>query len=124
ADQLANDIVVIDHGTVIAHGTSDELKGQVGGGRVTITVEHAAQLDLLTGVVRAVAGAEPVVTAGEQRVTAPFEGGARHLPELVRAIDDAGITLAGLELRPPTLDDVFVHLTGRSTEDADQEQGA
>ena len=119
ADQLADDIVVIDKGTVIAHGTSDELKQDVGGERVTAVADDPARLADLAGVVRAVAGTEPAVTDEERRVTATFTGGARQLPELVRAIDEAGIVLAGIELRPPTLDDVFLQLTGHEARDGE-----
>ena len=117
ADQLADDIVVIDRGTVIAHGTSEVLKSQVGGERVTATVESGDDLARLGEVFRAVADGEPTVVDDERRITASFAGGARRLPELVRAIDDAGIVLAGIELRPPTLDDVFLQLTGHASQE-------
>ena len=116
ADQLADDIVVIDKGTVIAHGTSEQLKADIGGERVTVVAELAADVARLAAVVELVAGAAPSVDELAQRMTAPFTGGARQLPELVRAIDDAGIVLAGIELRPPTLDDVFLQLTGHGAE--------
>ncbi len=116
ADQLADDIVVIDHGSVIAHGTSEQLKADIGGERVTVVAETAGEVARLATVVEQVAGAAPAVNEVEQSMTAPFNGGARQLPELVRAIDDAGIVLAGIELRPPTLDDVFLQLTGHGAE--------
>lgn len=116
ADQLADDIVVIDKGTVIAHGTSDVLKSQVGGERVTVLAEDAADVAKLAQVLGTVADGAAAVSDDEPRVTAPFSGGARRLPELVRAIDEAGIVLAGIELRPPTLDDVFLQLTGHDAE--------
>jgi ABC-2 type transport system ATP-binding protein len=118
ADQLADDIVVIDHGTVIAHGTSEALKRDVGGERVTVVVETDEHLRLLASVLERVADAAPVIVAAELRATALFAGGARRLPELVRAIDEAGIVMAGIELRPPTLDDVFLQLTGHAAEEA------
>ncbi len=116
ADQLADDIVVIDTGTVIAHGTSDVLKAQVGGERVTVVAEEAADLPRLAQVLGAVADAPATISEDDRRATAPFSAGARRLPELVRAIDEAGIVLAGIELRPPTLDDVFLQLTGHGAD--------
>jgi ABC-2 type transport system ATP-binding protein len=118
ADQLADDIVVIDKGAVIAHGTSTQLKGQVGGERVAAIADQAQDVPRLAQVMGAVADAAATVSEEDRRVTAPFAGGARRLPELVRAIDDAGIVLAGIELRPPTLDDVFLQLTGHGADGA------
>ena len=116
ADQLADEIVVIDHGTVIARGTSEQLKAQVGGASVEVVADSETDVEQLARVVGATTGTEPSISLDARRVTAPFEGGARRLPELVRAIDDAGIVMAGIELRPPTLDDVFLQLTGHEAE--------
>ena len=117
ADQLADDIVVIDHGTVIAQGTSTELKSRIGGERVEVVAADPARIEQLAGIIGSVSGTETTTVADQRRVAASFADGARRLPELVRAIDDAGIELAGLELRQPTLDDVFLHLTGRAADD-------
>jgi ABC-2 type transport system ATP-binding protein len=116
ADQLADDIVVIDHGTVIAHGTSATLKADVGGERVALVAEAADRVADLARLVADITESTPIVDHVERRITAPFAGGARRLPALVRAIDEAGIVLEGIELRPPTLDDVFLTLTGHAIE--------
>lgn len=117
ADQLADDIVVIDHGAVIAHGTSASLKADVGGERVTVIAEAADRVADLARLVADITEAAPIIDEPERRITAPFAGGARRLPALVRAIDESGIVLEGIELRPPTLDDVFLELTGQAIDD-------
>jgi ABC-2 type transport system ATP-binding protein len=115
ADQLAQDIVVIDHGRVIAHGTSEQLKDQIGGDRVEITVIDPA------GVGRAVE-ALGTVSTGEAlveglRVSAPVSGGSTVLVDAIRALDSLGVAVSDLQLRRPTLDDVFMTLTGHAAED-------
>jgi ABC-2 type transport system ATP-binding protein len=116
ADQLADDIVVIDHGRAIAHGTSATLKADVGGERVTLVAEAPDRVADLVQLVASITDADPIVDETARSITAPFAGGARRLPALVRAIDEAGIVLEGIELRPPTLDDVFLQLTGHAIE--------
>lgn len=115
ADQLADEIVVIDHGRVIAQGSSSQLKARVGGERVELVASHARDDDALTRVIRELVGTDP--TRDGRTVIAAFADGARRLPALVREIDDAGIELAALQLRQPTLDDVFLTLTGNAPAD-------
>ena len=113
ADLLADDIVVIDHGRAIAQGTADQLKGQVGGDRVEVEVAHEEQV----GAARAVlarAGGE-VSDDGGRRLTVPVTGGTAQMVEILRALDDAGVALLDVGLRRPTLDDVFLTLTGASS---------
>jgi ABC-2 type transport system ATP-binding protein len=117
ADQLARDIVVIDHGRVIAHGTSDVLKTQVGGDRLEVVVTPGGSLDDAVVALRTVADGEPAVAADSRRVSAPVSGGSTVLVEAVRAFDTAGVRLDDLSLRRPTLDDVFLSLTGHAAEE-------
>jgi len=117
ADQLAHDIVVIDHGRVIAHGTSDALKDEVGGDRLEVVVRERAQLDDAVAALRSVSDAAPSVSLDERRVSAPVSGGSMVLVEAVRALDAAGVTIDDVVLRRPTLDDVFLSLTGHAAEE-------
>ena len=115
ADQLAQDIVVIDHGKVIAHGTSEQLKDQIGGDRVEISVVDPSKVDAAVRAIASVSQGEPLVD--ELRVSAPVSGGSTVLVDAIRALDAEGVEVTDLVLRRPTLDDVFMALTGHAAEE-------
>ena len=110
ADELADRIVVVDHGSVIAEGTPAQLKAQVGGGRLEITLSEPdpAAAEALRGLV---AGRIEVSLDG-RALRAPVESGAGLASRVVRALDAAGVEVDDVEVRPPSLDDVFFSLTG------------
>jgi oleandomycin transport system ATP-binding protein len=112
ADRLADDIVVIDHGRVIASGTPDELKARIGGRTLQIRPLAREQLCGAAAIVGQLAGeAAVVVDADHGLVTAKVDDSAL-LPAAVRRLDEAGIATAELALRLPSLDEVFLALTG------------
>ncbi|SOD75168.1 ABC-2 type transport system ATP-binding protein [Jatrophihabitans sp. GAS493] len=145
ADALASSIAVIDAGKVIARGTSDELKSQVGGARLELaiaavgtsavdsaavdsaaansaaanpTAANSSALDTAAAIMRGVGdGADPSVDAESRRLSVPITGGASVLAEVVRQLDAVGIVIEDLALRRPTLDDVFLSLTGHAATD-------
>jgi ABC-2 type transport system ATP-binding protein len=116
ADALADHIAVVDSGRIIARGTSDQLKSQVGGERIELVVRDPARLDGAAEVLRSHSHSEPSIDPHVRRVTAPTHGGAQLLTEVIRALDDADIALDDVGLRRPTLDDVFLALTGHAAE--------
>jgi ABC-2 type transport system ATP-binding protein len=116
ADRLADDIVVIDHGRIIAQGTADQLKGQVGGERVELVVESAADVSTARQVLVGLSMGEVQVEQSSRRLVAPVSGGAGVLLEVLRQLDAAGVAVLDVGLRRPTLDDVFLLLTGQPTE--------
>ncbi|MEV4431833.1 ATP-binding cassette domain-containing protein [Streptomyces sp. NPDC049555] len=117
ADHLAHDICVIDHGRVIARGTSDQLKARTGGERVELVVHEPGHLEPALDVVRAFGEGEPTVDRHTRRVTVPVSGGARLLAEIIRELDARAIEIDDIGLRRPTLDDVFISLTGHAAEE-------
>ncbi|WP_412517045.1 ATP-binding cassette domain-containing protein [Actinomadura madurae] len=112
ADQLAHQVAIIDHGTVIAHGRPAELKARAGRDVIEVRAHRAADLTELARALAPVGAGEPRVDAGTDRVSVPVTGGARALTAAVRALGDLGLEVDDIGLRRPTLDEVFLTLTG------------
>ncbi|MCW3050141.1 MAG: ATP-binding cassette protein [Solirubrobacterales bacterium] len=112
ADRLADDIVVVDHGRIIARGDSRSLKRQVGGDQLHVVCADGRDLDAVTEMVARIAGVAPSVDPAGRSVTAPVEGGVEAIGALADALTEAEIAVEDLGLRQPTLDDAFLTLTG------------
>ena len=113
ADKLADHIVVIDHGKVIANGTPRELKARMGADVLELHLEDASELESTAAALRGVGSGEPSIDAGDRRITLPVHQGAADLMSAVRRLDEEGIVPSDVSLRRPSLDDVFLALTGR-----------
>ena len=113
ADHLADDVVIIDAGRVIAQGTPDELKDAIGT-RIDIVLADAGDLAAAAGVLARWATGPPVTNPDERRLSAPVGAGAITLPELVRQLEAAGLRAEDVSVRRPTLDEVFLARTAET----------
>ena len=110
ADRLADDIVVLDHGVTVAHGTPDELKSQIGNDRLDVKVLHENDLAPASAALGVFASSRPTIDRDALVVSAPLNEGTR-LIDVVRTLDDAGVDAVDMNRRQATLDDVFLTLT-------------
>ncbi|MGY1820394.1 ATP-binding cassette domain-containing protein [Geodermatophilus sp. SYSU D00079] len=117
ADRLADRMVVIDRGRVIARGTADQLKAQVGGQRLELTVGDAGELKEAAGRLRPLAVDEPQLDESTRRLSLPVSGGTDDLAEALRLLEGTAVEVLDIGLRRPDLDDVFLTLTGHAAEE-------
>ncbi|GED85098.1 ATP-binding cassette domain-containing protein [Streptomyces sp. NPDC056112] len=120
ADHLAHEIAVVDHGRVIARGTSDQLKARTGGERVEVVVHQREHIPTAMEVLRGFGKGDTTVEEHTRKITTPVTGGAKLLAEIIRELDTRGIEIDDIGLRRPTLDDVFLSLTGHVAEAGDE----
>jgi ABC-2 type transport system ATP-binding protein len=123
ADRLADHIAVIDGGRVIAEGTTDELKSRVGGDLLALRVTDRARVGEAAAAIADLGSGAPQVVAESGEVSLPVREGASILAEVVRRLDTAGLGIADLALGRPSLDDVFLALTGHVAEATDEDDG-
>jgi ABC-2 type transport system ATP-binding protein len=112
----ADQLVVIDHGRILAHGTPDQLKAHVGGDRLQLRLAHPATGRRAAELVADLGSGPPQVDTQTGEVTVPIADGVAVLPEVVRRLDAAGLGLSDFAVRRPTLDEVFLTLTGHATQ--------
>jgi ABC-2 type transport system ATP-binding protein len=119
ADQLATRIVIVDHGRVVADGTPGELKARAGRDVIEVHTRDAADLSAAARALARVAPDEPTVDATVRRVSLPVDAGPDRLTAAARALHEDGVVIDDIALRRPTLDEVFLALTGTSLDDRD-----
>jgi ABC-2 type transport system ATP-binding protein len=123
ADQLARHVVIVDHGRVIAAGTPDELKDRAGTNVIEVRARSAGDLPAVEEALGRIGCEAPHTDMDTQRVAARVEGGADQLRDIVRTLDERGIAVDDVGLRRPSLDEVFLAVTGRPLEPADPDGG-
>ncbi|MFE9321739.1 ATP-binding cassette domain-containing protein [Nocardia sp. NPDC052278] len=124
ADRLADAIAVIDHGKVIARGTADELKTLVGGDRIELTVDHADNLATAQEALKGLADGEIHLEPGLRRITVPVSDGSQALVDAIGRLSTHNVQIHDVGLRRPSLDDVFLTLTGHEAEELINGNGA
>ncbi|MFI0979770.1 ATP-binding cassette domain-containing protein [Streptomyces sp. NPDC021093] len=122
ADHLAHDICVIDHGKVIERGTSDQLKARTGGERIEVVVHEREHIPIADEVLRGFGKGGTKVEQHTRKLTVPVTGGAKLLAEVIRELDARGVEIDDIGLRRPTLDDVFISLTGHAAEEPAEDE--
>ncbi|HKK08906.1 MAG TPA: DUF4162 domain-containing protein, partial [Gemmatimonadota bacterium] len=118
ADRLSRRLAIVDHGRIVARGTPDELKARLQGDRVTVELAEGADPDRAAEQLDALPASGEIVTEG-RLLHVQVSNGARAVPGIVAALEDAGIEVAQVALARPSLDDVYLRATGQSFETAD-----
>jgi ABC-2 type transport system ATP-binding protein len=118
ADALADTIAVVDRGKIIARGTADQLKAQVGGERIEVVVRERADIPRAVELLERDCHGQSTLDEHTRKLTIPSGNGAQSLVQVVRDFDEAGVLIDDIGLRRPTLDDVFLTLTGHVAEEA------
>jgi ABC-2 type transport system ATP-binding protein len=121
ADHLAGRVVIIDHGRAVASGTPSELKRRVGSNIVEVHLRDRVELPMVADALSRIGEGEPEIDEATRRVGVRVQAGTDPLREALGALDAVGVTPDDVALRPPTLDEVFLALTGRPAESSDQE---
>uniref|UniRef100_UPI003F49B30B ATP-binding cassette domain-containing protein n=1 Tax=Streptomyces sp. CA-141956 TaxID=3240051 RepID=UPI003F49B30B len=114
ADFLADAVCVINHGKVIARGSPDDLKAQTGGDRVEVVVHHSTQGAAAAGILQSLGTGKVSSNLPARQLAVPVTGGAKALAEILRRLDAAGVEIDDIALTRPTLDDVFLSMTGHT----------
>jgi ABC-2 type transport system ATP-binding protein len=122
ADELADTIAVVDHGRIIARGTADQLKAQVGGERIEVVICERDRIPEASKILASIGDGQWSLDEHTRRLTVPAHGGADTLVRVVREFDAAGLDIDDIALRRPTLDDVFLALTGHAAEVAKSDE--
>ncbi len=117
ADRLADDIAVVDHGVVIARGTADELKRRVGGELLEVVIDNPTYLPEARRALEAISESEAYVDEAARRVSVPIASHDGALTRAIRQLDEAGVHVDDIGFRRPTLDEVFLSITGRPAEE-------